>query len=115
VQKRQYDAQQAKIAHMQEFVDKFRFNANRAALVQSRIKAIEREVLVEDIVEESEFSFSFYDAGDINGNCVQIEGVTFGYSTSKASEPLFKNVHLNLDLKSRIALVGPNGAGMYIK
>lgn len=36
--KKQYEAQMQKRAHMQEFIDKFRFNAKRAALVQSRIK-----------------------------------------------------------------------------
>lgn len=43
VQQRQHETQMAKINHMQEFVDKFRYNAKRASLVQSRIKAIERE------------------------------------------------------------------------
>jgi hypothetical protein len=37
-QRRLYEANKAKRAHMQEFIDKFRCNANRAALVQSRIK-----------------------------------------------------------------------------
>lgn len=35
-------AQEEKRAHMLEFINKFRYNANRAALVQSRIKALER-------------------------------------------------------------------------
>ena len=47
VQQRQHEAQMVKVQHMQEFVDKFRYNAKRASLVQSRIKAIEREVVVE--------------------------------------------------------------------
>ena len=38
VQQRQREAQQVKLSHMQEFVDKFRYNAKRASLVQSRIK-----------------------------------------------------------------------------
>jgi len=48
---------------MQEFVDKFRYNAKRASLVQSRIKAIEREDVVEAVEEEKSFSFSFPDCG----------------------------------------------------
>ena len=106
-QQRQHEAQAAKIAHMQEFVDKFRFNANRAALVQSRIKAIERETVVEAVVEEAAFKFEFIDAGQLGRPIIQIEGVTFGFGNA----PLFKNVHLNLDQQSRVALVGPNGAG----
>jgi ABC-type transport system involved in cytochrome bd biosynthesis fused ATPase/permease subunit len=38
-----------------------------------------------------------------------IQGVTFGYDGLQ--QPLFRNVHLNVDQSSRIALVGPNGAG----
>lgn len=37
-QRRLFEANVAKRAHMQDFIDKFRYNANRAALVQSRIK-----------------------------------------------------------------------------
>lgn len=50
---------------MQEFVDKFRYNAKRASLVQSRIKAINKakEDLCEDVVEEASFTFFFPDAG----------------------------------------------------
>ena len=111
VQQRQYEAQRAKVAHMQEFVDKFRFNAKRASLVQSRIKAIEKEEreLCEAVVDEREFSFSFLDAGQLGRPIIQIEGVTFGYDQEAA--PLFKDAHLNLDQSSRVALVGPNGAG----
>ena len=57
-QQKQHEAQMVKVSHMQEFVDKFRFNAKRAALVQSRIKAIEREDVVEAVAEENEFEFS---------------------------------------------------------
>ena len=42
-QRREYDAYVEKRAHMQEFIDKFRCSASRAALVQSRVKASERE------------------------------------------------------------------------
>lgn len=39
---RVYQAYQDKRAHMMEFIDKFRASANRAKLVQSRIKAVEK-------------------------------------------------------------------------
>ena len=40
MQKKQKEAQDASIEHIQKFIDKFRFNAKRASLVQSRIKRI---------------------------------------------------------------------------
>lgn len=128
VQQRQHEAQMVKVAHMQEFVDKFRFNAKRASLVQSRIKAIAREGVVEAVEEETDgFRFSFIDAGQLGRPIIQIEGVTFGYHNSQTTSIgpvsttltpeeadhniLFRNVHLNIDQESRVALVGPNGAG----
>lgn len=59
VQQRQFESQQEKLAHMQEFVDKFRYNAKRAALVQSRIKMIEKEEqnLVDAVEDEKSFRF----------------------------------------------------------
>lgn len=42
-QRRAYEASVAKKAHMQEFIDKFRYNAKRASLVQSRIKVWRRQ------------------------------------------------------------------------
>lgn len=41
-QQREYEAQQAKRAHVQEFIDRFRYNANRASSVQSKIKMLEK-------------------------------------------------------------------------
>lgn len=113
VQQKQHEAQSVKLQHMQEFVDKFRFNAKRASLVQSRIKAMEKETVIEAVEEEAEFAFSFYDAGQLGRPIIQIEGVTFGYTDpeGRKGEALFKNVHLGIDQTSRVALVGPNGAG----
>lgn len=45
--KKEFDSQQMKLEHMQSFIDKFRFNAKRASLVQSRIKAMQRMEIVE--------------------------------------------------------------------
>ena len=44
---------------MQKFVDQFRANAKRATLVQSRIKAIARIEMVEEIIQEPSAVFAF--------------------------------------------------------
>jgi ATP-binding cassette subfamily F protein 3 len=41
-QQREYEAQKQHRAHVQEFIDKFRYNANRASSVQSKIKLLEK-------------------------------------------------------------------------
>lgn len=115
VQQKQHEAQMVKLQHMQEFVDKFRYNAKRASLVQSRIKSIEKETIVEAVEEETHFSFSFFDAGQLGRPIIQIDGVTFGYDYNPANDKLkpalFYDVNLGVDQQSRIALVGPNGCG----
>lgn len=39
---RSAEAEEMKRAHIQKFIDRFRFNAKRASLVQSRIKALDK-------------------------------------------------------------------------
>jgi ATP-binding cassette subfamily F protein 3 len=41
-QQREFEAQQQYRAHVQEFIDRFRYNANRASSVQSKIKMLEK-------------------------------------------------------------------------
>lgn len=41
-QRREYEAQLTQRAHVQEFIDRFRYNANRAASVQSKIKMLDK-------------------------------------------------------------------------
>ena len=57
--KRAFEAQEARRKHMQKFVDKFRFNAKRASLVQSRIKAINRLPALSEVIDDPLFRFEF--------------------------------------------------------
>ncbi|CAM9838240.1 unnamed protein product [Ascophyllum nodosum] len=107
-QRRAYEASASKKQHMQEFIDKFRSNAKRASLVQSRIKALDKMEDVEEVEEEAKVIINLPEPGPIGRPIVQVEGVTFGYDPSR---PLFSNVHFGVDLDSRIGIVGPNGAG----
>lgn len=56
-QQREYEAQQQHRAHVQEFIDKFRYNANRASSVQSKIKLLEKLYVYYDIIYASVTSF----------------------------------------------------------
>jgi len=94
---------------VQAFIDKFRFNAKRASLVQSRIKALERmEVMDVGEADDPRWKFEFPDPGPIGTPVLQILDVSFGYDPAR---PLFRGVNFGLDMESRVALVGPNGAG----
>ena len=58
-QQREYESQQEYRKHVQEFIDKFRFNAKRASLVQSRIKMLEKLPVLEPVVAEAQVTLKF--------------------------------------------------------
>lgn len=110
--------------HMQQFVDRFRYNAKRASMAQSRLKAIEKiqqnRVYVPE--EEEQHAFFFPDPGPLVGShaTLQLCNVSFGYDSSptkvssneSASNSLVLNqIDFCVATDSRYAIVGPNGAG----
>jgi len=93
---------------MQSFINKFRASANRAAMVQSRIKAMNRMECVAEILEDPSLRFAFPPPEPISSPVLQVVDVAFSYPGKPA---LFSRVNLGLDMSSRVALVGPNGIG----
>ena len=61
LEKAMYDKQQTELAHMQAFVDKFRYKATKAKQAQSRLKAMERMEKIVLAQADSPFSFSFFE------------------------------------------------------
>lgn len=106
---KQQERSEVKRAHMQAFIDKFRYNAKRAGLVQSRLKAVERMEVLEDLVADPRWVLEFPDPGPLLGIVLQVKDVTFGYDPSKP--PLLRKVNFGVGLESRIAVCGPNGIG----
>lgn len=108
VYQKEYETNLAQRAHLQNFIDKFRYNAGKAAEAQSRIKKLERMPHLEPPEKEYSVTFTFPEVEKLPAPIVQMTGVSFGYSPDK---PLLKNVDLDVQLDSRIGIVGPNGAG----
>jgi ATP-binding cassette, subfamily F, member 3 len=106
--KREYENQMAVRAHLQAFIDKFRYNAAKSSEAQSRIKKLERMPVLEPPEAEYSVHFKFPDVEKMSPPIVQMSGVTFGYTPDKI---LLRNVDLDVQLDSRIGIVGPNGAG----
>lgn len=94
--------------HLQDFIDRWRFNAKRAPQAQSKIKILEKMPILEKPVDESLVSFTFPDPDQISPPILQMDDVTFGYSVEKVQ---LKGVNIDMQLDSRCAVVGPNGAG----
>ncbi|KAA8526112.1 hypothetical protein F0562_007788 [Nyssa sinensis] len=58
-QQKAFESNERSRAHMQTFIDKFRYNAKRASLVQSRIKALDRMGYVDEVINDPDYKFEF--------------------------------------------------------
>lgn len=105
--KREYENQMALRKHLQEFIDKFRYNAAKSQEAQSRIKKLEKLPQLDPPEQEADFRFAFPEPEKISPPVLQISGATFGYE----GKPILHDVDMTVDLDSRIALVGGNGSG----
>ncbi|KAJ4421362.1 ATP-binding cassette, regulator of translational elongation [Neurospora sp. IMI 360204] len=108
VAKREYENQMAQRAHLQAFIDKFRYNAAKSSEAQSRIKKLEKMPILEPPETEYSVHFKFPEVEKLSPPIVQMSEVTFGYSPDNI---LLRNIDLDVQLDSRIGIVGPNGAG----
>lgn len=108
VAQREYENNMRERAHLQAFIDKFRYNAAKSSEAQSRIKKLERMPVLEPPETEYSVHFKFPDVEKLSPPIIQMSEVVFGYSKDKV---LLKNVDLDVQLDSRIGIVGPNGAG----
>ena len=110
------EAQEKQRKHVQGFIDKFRYNAKRASLVQSRIKALKKMELIPALLDDPTASFSFPLLTDdqLAPPIIQFINISFAYPASPPSNlplSIFENISLDFDLDSRVALVGANGQG----
>ncbi|KAF2654381.1 P-loop containing nucleoside triphosphate hydrolase protein [Lophiostoma macrostomum CBS 122681] len=106
--KREYENQMAQRAHLQAFIDKFRYNAAKSSEAQSRIKKLEKMPVLQAPEAEYSVHFKFPEVEKLSPPIIQMSNVTFGYNKDNI---LLKGVDLDVQLDSRIGIVGPNGAG----
>ncbi|WP_392340077.1 ABC transporter ATP-binding protein [Moritella marina] len=106
-QQSMFEKQQREVAHMQSYIDRFRYKASKAKQAQSRIKAMERMELISAANADSQFSFSFLEPDALPLPLLTMENVCAGYGDTL----ILDNIKLNLVPGSRIGLLGRNGAG----
>ncbi|NOT43220.1 MAG: ABC-F family ATP-binding cassette domain-containing protein [Acidobacteria bacterium] len=99
--------QDEEVARIRMFVDRFRYQATKAAQVQSRIKLLEKVVPIEVPPERKRIHFTFPTCAKSGRTVLELNGL------AKAYGPLavFRELDLHIERGDRIALVGPNGAG----
>jgi ATP-binding cassette subfamily F protein 3 len=107
-QKKQMEGQTRQQDHLQKFIDKFRYNAKRASLVQSRIKALNRMDIIDEISEDPTCVFQFPDPEMLTPPLLRLTETTIGYGEGHV---ICEDVTIDINMESRYAIVGPNGAG----
>ena len=105
-QRREYDAQQLYRAGLQAFIDRWRYNANRAAQAQMKIKILEKLPDLEPPEDEAVVKFKFHEADKLSPPLLQLEEVKFGYEGT--GKIILQGVNIDIGLDSRIGLIGPN-------
>jgi ATP-binding cassette subfamily F protein 3 len=99
---------EAKRAHMQSFVDRFRATASKARQAQSRLKAIAKLPPVSSVIDEHVAPFTLPSPErPLPPPLLRLEEATVGYG----GPPILRRMDLRLDIDDRIGLLGVNGAG----
>ena len=102
-----YTQQQLEIAKTEDFIRKFRYNASKAALVQDRIRRLEKLERIELPEHLKKIHFSFPPAPHSGNSVLQAEAVTKTYG----ARVVLKDAELTVEKRERLALAGRNGAG----
>jgi len=99
--------QDEEVARVKMFIDRFRYQATKAAQVQSRIKLLEKVVPIEVPPERKRIHFKFPTCAKSGRTVLELKHVRKAYDTLT----VFRDVNLHIERGDRIALVGPNGSG----
>ena len=106
-QQSSYEKQQREIAHMQDFVRRFRAKATKATQAQSRLKALERMELIAPAHVDSPFHFSIPEPDKSPSPLISVHDASVGYG----GKAIVENIEFAMSPGDRIGLIGPNGAG----
>jgi ATP-binding cassette subfamily F protein 3 len=103
----QFTKQQKEVAHMQDFVRRFRAKATKAKQAQSRLKALEKMELIAPAHVDSPFTFSIPEPEKNPSPLLSLHKVSIGYGDTTSVE----DIEFSMTPGDRIGLIGPNGAG----
>ncbi|EEW24319.1 ABC-F family ATP-binding cassette domain-containing protein [Rhodobacter ferrooxidans] len=99
--------QEARRAHLQSFVDRFKAKASKAVQAQSRVKMLEKMTTITPPEEAKKQVFTFPKPEELSPPIINMEGVAVGYG----GPPILRKLNLRIDQDDRIALLGRNGEG----
>jgi len=99
--------QAKRVAEIERFIERFRYQASKARQVQSRVKMLERMELVEVERDARVIRFAFPQPPRTGRRVATLAGVRKAYGDNV----VYASVDFEVERGMRVALVGPNGAG----
>lgn len=108
IQKGAYENQQAQIRQTERFIERFKAKATKARQVQSRVKALNRLELIDDIIDDNaKVHFRFKFGTQPGRNVMELNDVSKSYPP----KTILKNTSATIERGDKIVLIGANGKG----
>ena len=106
-QAKEYEAQQKEIARLEELIERFRYKANKAAMAQSKIKALERMDLIEppESYDLSAFKGAFEPDFQSVNDVLTVRDLEIGY------DKVLSRVSFDIKRNQHVGILGGNGLG----
>lgn len=106
-QAKEYEAQQKEIARLEELIERFRYKANKAAMAQSKIKALERMELIEppETYDSKAFKAAFEPDFKSVNDVLSVRELEIGY------DKVLSKVSFNIKRGQHVGILGGNGLG----
>jgi len=117
LQQAAFAKQQDKIAHLQEFINRFKAKASKAKQAQSRVKALDRMERLAPMLANAEFTFEFKEPLNLPNPMLSIDDASFGYPPPADAPPgtpptvIVQHVSKSVFAGQRIGILGANGQG----
>jgi ATP-binding cassette subfamily F protein 3 len=103
----QYESQQARIAEIERFVERFGAKATKARQAQSRLKELDRMERIELPEDRAQVRFRFPPAPPGGKEVVTLKKAALAFGEKK----LYRDISWVLQRGSRVVIAGVNGAG----
>ncbi|MBE6740002.1 MAG: ABC-F family ATP-binding cassette domain-containing protein [Ruminococcaceae bacterium] len=106
-QRKEYEQQQKEIEKTEKLIERFRYKATKAAMVQSRIKSLEKTELIAPPEESDTRSFfaDFTPELMSGGNVLEVKNLKIGYSE------VLSKVNFLIKRGQKLGVIGANGKG----
>ncbi|MGH7260591.1 MAG: ABC-F family ATP-binding cassette domain-containing protein, partial [Nitrospiraceae bacterium] len=101
------DRQEKEVARVQKFIDRFRYQANKASQVQSRIKQLDKVKLIEVRRDTRRVRFKFPLPAASGRHVIELSHIAKSYGETV----VYSDLNFSIERGQRVSLVGENGAG----